>query len=58
MNPDSEEYKDIMKLFHLTVEEYDVNFSRFSSRKHKITADVATCSLTEKAAVRLVRDTK
>jgi hypothetical protein len=33
MSCDSDEYKEIMKLFHLTAEEYDVNFSRFSSRK-------------------------
>lgn len=57
MSCDSDEYKEIMKLFHLTAEEYDVSFSRFSSRKHRITSDMAFLprALTEKAAVRLVR---
>ncbi|MDO8417373.1 MAG: hypothetical protein Q7S87_14300 [Agitococcus sp.] len=59
MSCDSDEYKEIMKLFHVTAEEHDVNFSRFSSRKHRITSDMAFLprALNEKAAVRLVRDT-
>lgn len=59
MSLDSDEYKELMTLFHVTAEEYDVNFSRFSSRKHRITSDMAFLprALTEKAAVRLVRDT-
>ncbi|MBK6757243.1 MAG: hypothetical protein IPG70_06285 [Moraxellaceae bacterium] len=43
MSLDSDEYKELMTLFHVTAEEYDVNFSRFSSRKHRITSDMAFC---------------
>ena len=59
MSCNSDEYKEIMKLFDVKAEEHDVNFSRFCSRKHRITSDMAFLprALNEKAAVRLVRDT-